>query len=221
MRCAYCGSTNGPFERDHVVPRTRGGPDEPINIVVACRDCNNAKGDRLPSEWLTHVPPEVAAIEQRVSAVVAKSTRGNRRGVPMIGRPPNVRCDACKRHLFPSLDDMHVCLWYRWPEENDQGPTEVLAFEVLCSGYDGCLIRKNKYMEAKYGLAAHLSDLPVEGYFGRWAWLHLATYLKDHRWTRAQLHKLVALMRQLSKVTPDEEPPTERCEDDDPTMVDD
>jgi len=49
--CAYCGS---PYEltRDHVTPRSRGGDNEPGNLVWACRNCNSAKGDRTPEEWL-------------------------------------------------------------------------------------------------------------------------------------------------------------------------
>jgi 5-methylcytosine-specific restriction endonuclease McrA len=51
--CHYCGTTRGPFHRDHVFPRSRGGSDEPENIVIACQSCNSAKGDRTPEEWLS------------------------------------------------------------------------------------------------------------------------------------------------------------------------
>jgi 5-methylcytosine-specific restriction endonuclease McrA len=40
--CHYCGS----LERlglDHVVPMAKGGPNEPPNIVPACRSCNARK----------------------------------------------------------------------------------------------------------------------------------------------------------------------------------
>lgn len=47
--CSYCG---GPAQtRDHVVPRSRGGSDEPSNIVLACYSCNASKGARTPEEW--------------------------------------------------------------------------------------------------------------------------------------------------------------------------
>ena len=47
--CVYCGA---PAEtRDHVVPRSRGGSDDPANIVMACRSCNSTKGTRTPQEW--------------------------------------------------------------------------------------------------------------------------------------------------------------------------
>lgn len=50
--CYYCGTTRGPFHRDHVIPRSRGGSDDESNIVIACASCNSAKGDRTPEEWL-------------------------------------------------------------------------------------------------------------------------------------------------------------------------
>lgn len=41
--CAYCGDEIGPFERDHVYPRWRGGSDDERNRVWACRRCNQLK----------------------------------------------------------------------------------------------------------------------------------------------------------------------------------
>lgn len=54
-RCIYCGATDLPLTLDHVVPRSRGGPDTIDNLVPACLPCNCAKGARTPSEW--GVPP--------------------------------------------------------------------------------------------------------------------------------------------------------------------
>lgn len=76
--CAYCGNTEGPFHYDHVVPRSRGGPDTPRNLVQACAKCNREKHDRLPSEWLSAVPCAVAAIEERVVAEVGGKIKAKR-----------------------------------------------------------------------------------------------------------------------------------------------
>lgn len=66
--CAYCGKP-GKLHRDHVVPRSRGGPDNATNIVTACQPCNSSKGDQLPSEWLgDRCPAPVLLIEARVNA---------------------------------------------------------------------------------------------------------------------------------------------------------
>lgn len=51
--CLYCG---GAFPgqwltRDHVIPRSRGGTDAWSNVVTSCRNCNQRKGSRTPTEW--------------------------------------------------------------------------------------------------------------------------------------------------------------------------
>jgi 5-methylcytosine-specific restriction protein A len=43
-RCHYCGAEA--TTADHVIPKYRGGTDEPSNLVAACRPCNSAKGKR-------------------------------------------------------------------------------------------------------------------------------------------------------------------------------
>ena len=48
--CAYCGGTFpiSKLTRDHVVPFSRGGRDVWMNVVTACRSCNERKSDRTP-----------------------------------------------------------------------------------------------------------------------------------------------------------------------------
>lgn len=50
--CAYCRKTL-PFKdlnKDHVVPRTKGGKTNWTNIVMTCYGCNNRKGGKTPEE---------------------------------------------------------------------------------------------------------------------------------------------------------------------------
>jgi hypothetical protein len=49
--CQYCQETPDRLECDHVVPVSRGGSDEPDNLVAACKPCNASKKDKLISEW--------------------------------------------------------------------------------------------------------------------------------------------------------------------------
>lgn len=49
--CHYCGTKDGPFQIDHVVPVSRGGNHGLSNLVVACQWCNCSKGDKLLNEW--------------------------------------------------------------------------------------------------------------------------------------------------------------------------
>ena len=69
QKCAYCGKEATDLHRDHVVPRSRGGPDDAFNIVMACQSCNFAKRDSMASEWLgERCPHSVLLIETRVNA---------------------------------------------------------------------------------------------------------------------------------------------------------
>lgn len=56
-RCGYCGNSANTI--DHVMPRSRGGADSWENLIACCLKCNNAKGDRTPSEmgWSLHTRP--------------------------------------------------------------------------------------------------------------------------------------------------------------------
>jgi 5-methylcytosine-specific restriction endonuclease McrA len=52
FRCQYCGDkkTAAELTLDHILPRSRGGDNAPVNIVTACLHCNNRKRDRTPAE---------------------------------------------------------------------------------------------------------------------------------------------------------------------------
>lgn len=49
-QCAYCDGDG--IGLDHVLPLSRGGANEPANLVRCCGDCNSRKGRRTPEEWL-------------------------------------------------------------------------------------------------------------------------------------------------------------------------
>lgn len=50
--CAYCGDrmTSQRLTRDHVVPVSQGGRDIWMNVVTACRPCNQRKSGRTPEQ---------------------------------------------------------------------------------------------------------------------------------------------------------------------------
>ena len=54
--CRYCGRrVRRSATLDHVLPRSRGGTDAPENVVLACRQCNEAKGARTQLEWAADI----------------------------------------------------------------------------------------------------------------------------------------------------------------------
>ena len=48
--CEHCGSA-ADLSWDHIIPKSRGGPDTAENHVQACRSCNSSKGSKGLYEW--------------------------------------------------------------------------------------------------------------------------------------------------------------------------
>lgn len=52
FKCAYCGKDiSKRFERDHVLPLSRGGSDDISNIAMCCKSCNSSKNNKTLHEW--------------------------------------------------------------------------------------------------------------------------------------------------------------------------
>ena len=49
-RCVYC-SSGVSLSLEHILPKSRGGPDDPSNAIWICRKCNSSKGNRRLYEW--------------------------------------------------------------------------------------------------------------------------------------------------------------------------
>ncbi len=50
--CLYCGGhfRHSDLSRDHITPISQGGQDDWVNVVTACKRCNNHKADRTPEQ---------------------------------------------------------------------------------------------------------------------------------------------------------------------------
>ncbi len=72
--CQYCGVRVGmrTGTRDHVLPRSRGGPDTLSNVVTACCACNSRKGDHTPAEAGMHPlnPPRGLTEEEKLRCLL-------------------------------------------------------------------------------------------------------------------------------------------------------
>jgi hypothetical protein len=54
-RCIYCNGLCAPYalSLEHLSPRSKGGArNHPTNLVVACRSCNSARGNRPMGEFI-------------------------------------------------------------------------------------------------------------------------------------------------------------------------
>jgi len=67
-RCAYCGTTHVPLEIEHIVPRARGGSDRVSNLTLACRSCNQRKGNRSIEDFLQRQPARLHQIQAQAKA---------------------------------------------------------------------------------------------------------------------------------------------------------
>ena len=72
FRCQYCGDKRaaGELTLDHILPRSRGGDNSPVNVVTACVACNNRKGDRTPAEARMPLLTSQSALRVKLERVV-------------------------------------------------------------------------------------------------------------------------------------------------------
>lgn len=75
--CAYCGATGVSLDLDHVVPRSKGGSDRISNLVVACRPCNQRKGDQPITVFLKDRPDLLARIQTQLKEPLAAAAATN------------------------------------------------------------------------------------------------------------------------------------------------
>ena len=72
FRCQYCGDKKGVNELtlDHILPRSRGGDNSPVNVVTACVECNNRKANRTPAEARMPLLTSQTALRVKLERVV-------------------------------------------------------------------------------------------------------------------------------------------------------
>jgi 5-methylcytosine-specific restriction endonuclease McrA len=72
FRCQYCGEKKGATELtlDHIMPRSRGGDNSPVNVVAACIKCNNRKSNRTPAEARMPLLTSQSALRVKLERVV-------------------------------------------------------------------------------------------------------------------------------------------------------
>jgi 5-methylcytosine-specific restriction endonuclease McrA len=72
FRCQYCGEKKAAtaLTLDHIMPRSRGGDNSPVNIVTACIACNGRKGNRTPDEARMPLLTSQSALRVKLERVV-------------------------------------------------------------------------------------------------------------------------------------------------------
>ena len=49
-KCFYCGAKDVPLEKEHILPKAKGGTNRASNLTISCKPCNIEKGNRHPDE---------------------------------------------------------------------------------------------------------------------------------------------------------------------------
>ncbi len=50
-KCCYCDKENIPLQIEHIIPKSRGGTNRIDNLCIACRECNQKKGNMTAEEF--------------------------------------------------------------------------------------------------------------------------------------------------------------------------
>jgi 5-methylcytosine-specific restriction endonuclease McrA len=66
--CVYCNKQNIPLEIEHITPKSKGGSNRVSNLTLACRDCNQSKGNQSINEFLAHKPAILKRIQAQAQA---------------------------------------------------------------------------------------------------------------------------------------------------------
>jgi 5-methylcytosine-specific restriction endonuclease McrA len=86
-RCAYCGATDRLLEVEHIVPRSRGGSDRVSNLTLACRACNERKGNQTAAEFGYPNIQSQASAPLRDAAVVNSTRWALNQQLELLGFP--------------------------------------------------------------------------------------------------------------------------------------
>ena len=92
--CAYCAERFRPDQLDmeHIVPKSKGGDDSWMNLVAACRACNNRKANRTPEaagmklHYVPYVPNRYEAFILSNRKILADQMEFLLLGVPKSSR---------------------------------------------------------------------------------------------------------------------------------------
>lgn len=57
--CAYCGKRKKIMTLDHVIPICKGGEHSHSNLILACKNCNSSKRERLLEDWAPHLVKKI------------------------------------------------------------------------------------------------------------------------------------------------------------------
>ncbi|MFB2979437.1 HNH endonuclease [Microseira sp. BLCC-F43] len=76
-QCVYCGKKDITLEVEHIHPKSSGGSNRVSNLTVACRCCNQKKGDKSIEEFLKKKQYLLASIVKQAKTPLLDATAVN------------------------------------------------------------------------------------------------------------------------------------------------
>ena len=127
--CVYCGAKNVPFEKEHVIPRSRGGSNRINNLVLSCRSCNEKKDNLLIEEYLKDNP------------VLLKKIKAQLKGSLKDAAAVNIT----RKQIVKELSDLNVPILLGTGAETkynrvSQGYKKEHYIDALCTGATGAKV---------------------------------------------------------------------------------
>lgn len=148
--CLYCGKLIGIsdigddlVDIDHIVPRSKGGPDAMINYVLAHRTCNAEKNNQTPFAWLHSTNTwqgYLNIIDQHATTLRNKKVQLlTREDAPqLVDRYTALAETAWISRLAKKIIDLR----FGWKNSNDEGGEKRVT--VVSGGLTGRIRRKFK-----------------------------------------------------------------------------
>ncbi len=115
-KCVYCelplrrftsfiGAENVPLQVEHIRPKIRGGSNRVSNLSIACKECNQRKGNKTADEF-GHPKVQAQAKEPLKDAAAVNTTRWalyrriKATGLPVeVGTGGRTKYNRCTQHL--------------------------------------------------------------------------------------------------------------------------
>lgn len=76
-QCTYCGIDDVPLEIEHIKPKSKGGSNRVSNLTLACRECNQVKGNREIEDFLSRKPDLLKRIQSQAKQPLKDATAVN------------------------------------------------------------------------------------------------------------------------------------------------
>ena len=148
--CVYCKAKNIPIEIDHIVPKSKGGSNRVSNLTLACRPCNQKKGNKTATEFghpkvqkLANQPLRDAAAMNITRPILLKYLQAL--GLPIeTGTGALTKFNRTKRALEKTHCYDAVCVGVSTPKRLSIKCTRVLAVKATGHG-SRQMCRVNKY----------------------------------------------------------------------------